>query len=316
MYVRRVVGLLFILIVAGPATADAEPATGDDTELVAEAGPAAEIHSTNSADIDLGTAVLNHGQVAAGPFHVAAGLYDRVTVGTYTLPWVAAAVTSSLTDDSTISIAPNASVRMRLFGGDANIDNGISRSDRLQFSGAVDARLFYARFGDIDGDGLQLRALIAPIRLLMGLDWSRRHDTTVEFGGVYSSLTGEHVEEGDTWIHGLAIAHSFHAGVTHRLRLARSLSVWARVRTLLGHAPVRASFETRLSDDVDLDIQARANAAELSTGFTGTAGIHLGATRYGLTAGVGYGTWFVPGLYLPVSQNLPFAEFNVYFRFR
>ncbi len=294
MHVRGVFGLVFLLILLGASPAAAESSAHTPTVDT----------STHSADIDLGPAVLDHGDIAAGPFIVAAGLFDRVTVGTYTLPWLVAAASPAFTDDSTTSIAPNVFGRIHLSG-----------HENSSFSVSIDAALFYGRLGDIDGDGLKLRALAIPMRLLIGKNWNRRHDTTLELAAVYSQLTGEHSLEGDTWVNGLALAHSSHIGATHRLRLTRGFSVWARARTLIGHAPVRASFDSELSEDLDLNVEARANAAELSSGFTGSAGIHLGEHRWGLTAGAGWGTWFVPGLRLPVSRSLPFAEFNVYWRF-
>ena len=250
---------------------------------------------TSSADVDLGTATPGHLRGTVGLSSATLGLSDHVLLGTYVAPWLIAA----FFDDS---IAPNAFARVEFLRTKG-------------FSASLSSSLFYARLGDVDSDGLKARALIWPLRAHAAYRWHHRHATTLELGTVYSSITGDSPGQNDTRVHGVAIARSSHLGIIQRMRLTKRLSIWGRMRFLLGHSPVKADAQSDLSESLRVHVEARANASELSSGVAGVAGVHLEWKRFALTAGAGYGTWFLPAIYLPVGQNAPIGELKFYFRF-
>lgn len=249
----------------------------------------------SSADIDLGTATFDHLEVALGLFSTTLGLGDRFMVGTYHLPWLVALLVPN-------SVAPNIFAKAEVYRQGA-------------FSASLSSSLFYARLGDVDGDGLEARAFIWPIRAMLSARWMSRYSTSLELTTVYSSLRGDHPAENDTRIHGVAIARSAHIGVFQRIRISQRLTLWGRLRMLMGHSPLLAEADATFSETMNVNIQARANTAELSSGAAAVFGAHLEWSRFALTIGMGYGTWFLPGIYLPIGQHAPIGELNFYVRF-
>lgn len=301
---RRLIGLIaFILSLWFAPAIGAEPvAEPDAKEETATAETINDRAPSPSVDIDLGTATLGHLETGLGPFAYSLGLFDRLMLGSYTMPWMAAAVVPTVTAGNVDALMPN------LFAKAEVIEHN-------PFRASVSASLFYLRIGNIDDNSFEIGALLIPIRGLLSVEWDPFHSTILELATVQSALGGALSVGGILDVDANVEARSTHAGLTHRIRLSDGVALWGRVRTLLGNAMVRASFSGSLSDYVEVDGDARANTAELSSGFTGSAGLHLGHTRYGLKAGAGYGTWFMPGIYIPIGRNLPFLEFNLYFRF-
>ena len=251
-----------------------------------------------AVDIDLGTQTLGHLEYALGPLKASVGLGGFFMVGTYTLPWVAALLVPD-------SVAPNLSAKARLFSF-----RGLSAD--------LSSNFFYARMGDIDGDGLNLRALIWPVRGALAYQWPQwdgRLTTSLAFTNVHSSITGGSLFQTDTRVFGVAVARSQHLGLNQRFRVNRNLSLWSRLRILVGHSPVVARVDTALGEDLEVVVEARANASELSSGVALVGGVHLEISRLAMVLGGGYGTWFLPGIYLPIGQNAPIGEVNLYFRF-
>jgi hypothetical protein len=88
--------------------------------------------------IDFGAEILRHLELSAGLFELGLGLWDRLMVGTDTLPWFA----WTLADGSVI---PNVFFKAKVFA-------------YRSFSVALRSGIFYARLNDIDGDHLKVRA--------------------------------------------------------------------------------------------------------------------------------------------------------------
>jgi hypothetical protein len=283
MRISRTIGLVVLLLSLSGGRVYAQ----DDTRQ--------ENSRADAVDVDLGTATLGHFDMTAGPFAAAVGLYDRAMIGTYTLPWIASAAAPG-------SVVPNVFAKVRLFSDDS-------------LSASLSTSIFYARLEDGGGQELKIRAWILPVRALFEATWRERFSTTLEFTSVYASLTGDQLIEAGTRVQGLALARSFQTGVIQRWRANDTLSLWGRARLLLGHSPLVAEANSQVSESVRVTVQARANAAELSSGVAAVGGIHLQWPRYAMSAGAGYGTWFLPGIYLPVGDNTVIGEFDFYFRF-
>jgi hypothetical protein len=256
---------------------------------------AQERPQTEAVEVDLGTATLDHLDVTLGPFGLAGGLSNRAMLGTYTLPWMVGLAAPG-------SVVPNAFGKIRLF-------------DRHGASASVSTGLFYARLERSEHQDLDLRAWIWPVRTLWQLEWRERFSTTVELTSVFASLTGDRLSESGTRVYGVAVAQSGYAGLIQRWRATDRLSVWGRFRVLLGHSPVVAEADSQLSESVRVNVQARASAAELTSGVAGVGGVHLQWSRWAMSVGAGYGTWFLPGIYLPVGENTAIGEFDLYYRF-
>lgn len=249
----------------------------------------------SAADIDLGTATLHPGEVAFGPLHGAIGLGKRTMVGTYIVPWSIALL-------DRFSVIPNGFVKVQ--------------AGRLGVvSLAVQTSLFYARLDDLDEDGLDARAIVWPSQVMIGADWNSRWSTTFELTGVVVQATADKLGDQDTEMYGVALANTFHVGVVQRFRWTRSISLWARGRLVLEHAPVLVHARAPLSESARIEIQARANSAELSSVGSGMVGVALHWRRMNIRLGVGYGHWIVPWVLLPVGTNLITGDVDLYWRF-
>jgi hypothetical protein len=246
-------------------------------------------------EIDLGTATLGHREVGLGPFGAAIGGFDRVQIGTRTLPWFVGLVAPG-------SIVPNGYVKVRLL-------------TLGPWSMAVESALFYARLRNLAGDGVNLRAWIWPTRALLERQITRRWAVNLELTGVFSEVAGSALIDTDTSVEGVALARTVYAGVLPRYRLKPWISLWGRVRVLVGHSPVVARAESQLSERTRMEVEVRADAAELSSGAAAVAGVHLHGSWVSFNLAAGYGTWFIPWFYLPVTQGTFIGEVDLTFRF-
>ncbi len=251
--------------------------------------------TSSSASIDLATGVLAKSESSLGLFQVAHGLGGGVMLGSYTLPWATSLLAKG-------SIVPNAFVKLELF-------------HHRGLSAAIKTSLFWARLNDIDGDNLKVRSLVWPTRFFLNQDFSPRWATTLEFTSVYVRASGEGLANNDTRVHGVAVASNAHVGVIQRVRVWRQLALWVRFRSLLAHSPVLADAQSSLSETARIRVQARANSAELRSGYAVMSGVHWQWRRFSVLAGVGYGTWILPWIDLPVGKNSISGELDLSYRF-
>ena len=84
---------------------------------------------------------------------------------------------------------------------------------------------------------------------------------------------------------------------------------------LIGYSPIRGSARTTLQDGTVVEIQAATNTKELSSGKAAVVGVYFDFDHITASLGVGYGTWFIPGLLLPVGHHIPIAELDFHVRF-
>ena len=188
-----------------------------------------------AADIDLGASTLARGEMMLGPLLSIYGLLDSISVGTYVLPWFAGVVAPG-------SLAANVVVKLRLV-------------NTKRWVIALQGHAFYLSFVDVDKDALQLRALIAPLRLLVDTTWTKRVTSTVEFAGVYTTLTGSHLQDVDSEMYGVAAARSLFVGVSPRWRWTPWLALFARLRALVGYAPIAAQARATLSNGTTVEVE-------------------------------------------------------------
>jgi hypothetical protein len=246
-------------------------------------------------EIDLGTATLGHLEVAAGPLRLALGLFDRLQIGTYPPGYALGVVMPG-------SFVASAFAKVRIFQHD-------------EWSASVRTALFHGRLGQVGKERVRLRGWLWPTRLVLATEWNREFATSLELTGVYAALNGETSVNTTGELRGIAMARALHAGFIPRLRLHRWLTVFLRNRMLVGHWPVVIRADSQFSDTTRASIDARANAAELTSGFASVAGLHLHWPFLSITVAGGYGTWFIPLIDLPIGDARWIAEFDIYFRF-
>ncbi len=248
-----------------------------------------------TSDIVFGAQVLGHLEASVGLMEVSIGLWDRIMIGTDTLPWMVGFFAKG-------SLVANGFVKAKLF-------------DHRKFSLGLRTGVFNIDLNDLDKDGLNLQALVVPTRLYLAADWTKKWTTSLELAAVYASMTGNGLADKDVRVFGVAVASNIHGGLVQRYRWRKWITLWARMRILLNHLPVRVEAHTNLSDIARLNLSAKANASELSSGVAGTVGTLFSMKRTNLRMGVGYGTWFLPWIALPVGTNIPFADFELSWRF-
>lgn len=247
-----------------------------------------------SAEVDLGAASLERRELSIGLMRAQYGATDWLTAGSYTLPWG-------------LMIADPASLIANAFARAA-----APVTDEL--SASLQVGLVWAHLDDIDRDGLDARVQLVNANGRVSAALSDRWAITGELTWVFAQVTAERLDETDAEIAGVAIANTGHASIGARYRRSPRLTLWARARVLIDHAPVIAEGAAQISARTRIEARARANGADLST--TGSAMIGALATfgRLNLRVGVGYGHWIVPMIELPVGQNLPSVDLDLYWR--
>jgi hypothetical protein len=116
-------------------------------------------------------------------------------------------------------------------------------------------------------------------------------------------------------VHGVVLANNVHMGWIQRYRWHQVLTSWARLRVLVDRAPARASGDGQLSEHARFRVRARAEAAEDASGVSLMVGGLATYDALNLRWGIGYGTWFLPWIDLPVGQDTVTADLDVYWRF-
>lgn len=285
------VGPLLAALLAA-STAHASPTAATPTPAPGWPETEAEFRM---ADFDLGASSLPQGTGLVGPLLNAFSLHDRLDVGFVLAPLAIGVIWPG-------STAPNLFLRVQLLGGE-------------HWAVAVQTQPTFIRFHDASRNGLHVRLWALPARLVGHRRIGDRWTIAGEVGGVYAVAEGSRLRGSAARVFGAAASRSAYVGMRPYLRLLPWLTVWARARALLWHMPLRGNAVTELNNGTRVEVEAQATGSELREGLSATLGAHLTVGRVIVSAGVGYGTWFLPWLLMPYGDVRPFGELELHVRF-
>jgi hypothetical protein len=246
--------------------------------------------------VDYTAYTLRPWEVSLGVFKAEAGLPGGLMIGTYVPTWVVGPLL-----DTTI---PTAFVKLRdPFEGPltASIRAGV-----IYFDGASLASKL------TENEGSKAGLLVAPFEAALSARYSPWVSQSLLLTYVYVSAQG--AEASDTGIRGAAGVSNLSISTLLEVRLTRvvALTLLARILAHQGNAHVTAQF-SRGSTTIDADLGARPRRQEL----VGCAvpGIAFSWEYINLHLGLGYGTWWLPVVELPLTTPQIIPDFDFYVRF-
>jgi hypothetical protein len=234
------------------------------------------------------------GRMAVGPLKVEHGIIDEVMVGTYVPPWLAFPVLKVPVPTL------YAKLRTPTF---SNFTLAI-RADVAYIDGKAIAEL-------ADED-----ASASAVSTTAEIDASYRIDErfTVSLGLDYAKLraVGETSDEAAS-IEGASTAHTYSTRAFGEWRLTRVFAVTLLFRYLIYQSPISASTSTD-SDAITVEGDLTAEST-LQKHYSITPGVSFVWKKWELSAGVGYGVFYLPILGLASAKNWPLVDFGAAYRF-
>jgi hypothetical protein len=257
-------------------------------------GAAAEAQQLDNPRTDYTAYTRPKGRMAVGPFKVEHGILDEVMIGTYVPPWFAFPVLK----------VPIPTVYLKLRTPTwANFTAAI-RGDVAYVSGKAVAEL--------SDDP----ASASAIGTTADIDASYRIDDrfTVSLGLDYAHLraVGETSDEAAS-VEGASAAHTYSVRAFGEWRLSRVFAVTLLFRYLIYQSPISVD-STSDSDAATVESDLSAESA-LQKHFSIVPGVSFVWDRWELSAGVGYGIFYLPVLGLASAKNWPIIDLGFAYRF-
>lgn len=234
------------------------------------------------------------GRLAVGPFKVEHGIIDEVMIGTYVPPWFAFPVLK----------VPIPSVYLKLRTPTwGNFTTSI-RGDVAYIAGTAVAEL--------SDDDATASAISTTADI--GLSYRINEQFTASLGLDYAHLraVGEASDEA-TSVEGASAAHTYSVRAFGEWRLSQTFAVTLLFRYLLYQSPISAD-STSENDAVDVEADLSAEAT-LQKHFSIVPGVSFVQKRWELTAGIGYGVFYLPVLGLASGKNWPIVDLGFAYRF-
>jgi hypothetical protein len=231
-------------------------------------------------------------QMEVGVLALDVGLFDRLSVGTATLPWLVGAWRSTW--------APNLHLKVALL-------------QSRYLSLAAKGGLAYLRLGT--GERGALAHLFAvPVSLYASVDFLPAWSLHLE--GSFIAMRGVGtVSVGTLDLDGAAAGRAVQAGAMLEWRLGRTAALTLRGRLQPEARPVRVVAKSAPDDFTHAAFEADVTARETRQSWAAVAGVALSWQRLNLRLGVGYGTVFSGAYGLPLTEPGLWPDGNLFFRF-
>lgn len=234
------------------------------------------------------------GRMAVGPIKVEHGIIDEIMVGTYVPPWFAFPVLK-------VPI-PSVYAKLRTPTWE-NLTVSI-RADAAYIAGTAIAEL-----ADEEASASAI-STTADI----GVSWRIDDQWSVSAALDYAKLraVGETSDEAAS-VEGASTAHTYSVRAFGEWRLTRVFAVTLLFRYLLYQSPISADTSSE-SDAVSVEGDLSAEST-LQKHYSITPGVSFVWERWELSAGVGYGVFYLPLLGLASAKNWPLVDFGFAYRF-
>jgi hypothetical protein len=246
--------------------------------------------------VDYTAYTLRPWEVSLGPFRAEAGLPGGLMIGTYVPTWAAGPIV-----DVTI---PTGYIKLR-----DPFDGPVAVSGRVGVI-YIDGASLAAEVTENKGSKASL--LVLPLEAAVSARYHPVVSQSLLFTYVYVSGGGR--EGSDASIRGAAGVSNFSISTMLEFRVTHvlALTLLARVLAHQGNAHVTAHY-SRGQTTVDADLGARPRQQE----FVACAipGVAFSWEHVNLHLGLGYGTWWLPIVELPLLSPQIIPDANLYVRF-
>ena len=234
------------------------------------------------------------GRMAVGPIKVEHGIIDEVMVGTYVPTWFLFPVLKVP--------VPTLYAKLRTPTWEK-----LTLSIRADFA-YIDGKAV-AELADDDAS-----ASAVSTAGDIGISYFINEQFTASLGLDYARLraVGEAADDATT-VEGASAAHTYSVRAFGEWRLNRIFAVTLLFRYLLYQSPISADTSSD-SDSASVDGDLTAEST-LQKHFSITPGVSFVWKRWELSAGVGYGVFYLPILGLASGKNLPLVDFGLAYRF-
>lgn len=237
---------------------------------------------------------LNAGELTLGPTKVHAGLLDTILVGTYVPTWFTWPVLGAPIPTAFIKVRDPFAARLAV---------------------SLRATLVYlstrALSGITDDSSTEGALLIVPVEGALTFRFSRRFAQSTELTYVAGGLTRNTAST--TTLEGSAVSSNVTFSTFSELQLTDAFALTWLNRVLLyqGGTRIRARA-TQGATSIDADIEIRNRQALTACAVPG---VQLTFGAFNFDVGLGYGSWWLPIIQLPLPYYGLVPEANAYVRF-
>lgn len=255
---------------------------------------AAAYHDDAHGLLDYTAHSLNGGEFRLGLLEQNVGVHRRLQLGTETLPWLAGLFLRE--------VMPNLNVKL-----------GVLRTRRFDLS--LRGAAFYASLSAKDADGGGRADLfITSASLYTSTRLSQTFSLHTEATLAWLSA-GANVDARALSVQGSGVGNSLQLGAMLETRLSALLAVTVRARLQpYSSAPVIRSH-SRSGETTQLDVDARVTSHGLVVPAALIAGLAISWKHVNLQFGMGYGTYFVPSLGVPIPGSRLVPDGSLFVRF-
>jgi hypothetical protein len=264
--------------------------------VLASSGHARAYQQEGDERVDYTAYTLHPWEASVGPFKAELGLPGGFMIGTYLPPWVVGPAVGAL--------VPTGFVKVRdPFDGPVTVS---LRAGFMYFNGTSLASRA------AESEGAKAGLWVLPFELGISSRFSDLYSQSLLLTFVHASADGS--ETGATSIRGAAATNNFSVSTLLELRVSRVVALTLLGRLLLhqGTARVTGSY-TEGSTSVDADLGARPRSYPFMA--CAVPGVAFSWKHINLNAGVGYGTWWLPIVELPLTSAQIVPELSFYIRF-
>jgi len=239
---------------------------------------------------------LSGGEFSLGLYDLAIGIIDEVTVGTYIAPWF----TFPFVDTP----VPTAFVKVRdWFHGPVALS---LRATGIYISATALAQ------GLGQGDDVTAAVWILPLEAAVSLEADSR--LTQSFSLTWLITQADTSRSSSTSVAGAVTGSQLSLSSLSEYKLTDWFSVTLQARILLAQSNVRARVQAEQgSTAIDADIGLEADYGHVVACVI--PGIALRGRHLNFELGLGYGSWWLPIVGLPLPRTGPVPVLNFYVRF-
>jgi len=234
------------------------------------------------------------GRLAVGPLKVEHGIVDEVMVGTYVPTWFLFPVLKVP--------VPTLYAKLR-----TPTWNDFTLSIRADF-----AYIDGTAIAELSDDDASASAVSTTAEIAASYRFDERFTLSLGFDYAKLRAVGESKDEAMS-VEGASTAHTYSTRAFGEWRLSRVFALTLLFRYLVYQSPINASAsEDSDSITVEGDLSAES---DLQKHFSITPGVSFVWEKWELSAGVGYGVFYLPVLGLASAKNWPLVDFGVAYRF-
>ena len=259
-------------------------------------GRAQAYHTDKDRLIDWTAYTLNQNQLRLGVFSLEYGIIDQLMVGTYTIPWVAFAVTGKTVVNGFVKVRPLSIGKLTM---------------------SARATVFYVNAQDITildiFENGNVKATFLPMTVAASYAFDNTWGLTLEgtFVKIFADADGN-VQTSD--FKGSGAQDNLQLATQLEVRLSRVVALTLRGRWVPWASATAIETTATLDAGGQLDVQAAATMP-ITNAWAVIPGVALSWGVFNLEVGLGYGNVFLPGIGLVTGNQYPAPELDIYARF-